>query len=55
MRAAIIDVLAFLFLCRNRATIVRTLEQTSKGEGVLPVFRLIPSREYILNLVKEPS
>ena len=53
MRAAVIDVLAFLQLRRDSATIVGTLEQTSEREGVLPVFRLIPPSEYVLNLVKE--
>lgn len=46
MRAAVIHVLAFLSLCGDRATIIGTLEQTRKGEGVLPVFRFIPSREW---------
>jgi len=53
MRATVIHVLAFLSLCGDRATIMSTLEQTRKGEVVLPVFRLIPSSEYILNLIEE--
>ena len=29
------------------------LEQTRKSEGMLPMFGLISSREYILNLIEE--
>lgn len=53
MRAAVIHVLAFLSLCGDRASMMGTLKQTRKGEGVVPVFRLIRSSEYILNLIKE--
>ena len=41
MRAAVIDVLAFLQLCGNSAAIMRAPEQTSKRKGMLPAFRLV--------------
>jgi hypothetical protein len=53
MRAAVVDVLAFLQLRRDCATIVGTLEQTSECKGVLPMFGFVSPRENILNLVKK--
>jgi hypothetical protein len=53
LRAAVIHVLAFLSLGGHCATIMRTLQQTSKGECVITMFWLIPSNEYVLNLIKD--
>jgi hypothetical protein len=54
MRAAVIDVLAFLQLCGNSAAIMCAPEQTSKRKGMLPAFRLVAFHEHVLHPVEHP-
>lgn len=52
MRTAVINVLALLQLCGDRAAVMCAVEQARKGKRVLPMLRLVASRENILNSVE---